>query len=312
MCAYQTQPRLIDRPNLPIWVGLETQCEQQPCIDKANLFVVWYTILQKYGQISPNSMTDPNPNTPLPISIAPLEREQRLYERVVEKVLELITNNTWKPGYRIPTERELAEAFGVSRTVVREAVKALEAQGVLESSTGSGVYVRAADSSMVSRSLQTYIQLSQQVDFEIRLNEVRRILEVEIAALAAERATPEQRANLRSICQQMRVGGKTAQQMAELDFSVHITLAEATQNELFKVLLTPLINQLREQIVLTWEGYGKRPVNTVLNQHEAIVAAVEAGDVGAARQAMTHHLAYSRTVLEDLSLSNNETHDTTH
>ena len=78
-------------------------------------------------------------------TIAPLEREQRLYERVVEKVLELISSGAWRPGYRLPPERELSDAFGVSRTVVREAVKALEARGILESTTGSGVSVRRAD-----------------------------------------------------------------------------------------------------------------------------------------------------------------------
>src|SRR5687768_2968955 len=163
-------------------------------------------------------------------AIEPLEREQRLYERVVEKVLEMISSGAWKPGFRLPPERELSEAFGVSRTVVREAVKALEARGVLESSTGSGVSVRLADFNMVSRSLQTYMQLSNQVDFEIRLNEVRRVLEVEMVALAADRITPEQRTQLRQICKQMRESQNTAKQMAELDFRLHVTLAEATQN----------------------------------------------------------------------------------
>ena len=95
------------------------------------------------------------------VAIEPLEREQRLYERVVEKVLELIASGAWKPGFRLPPERDLSEAFGVSRTVVREAVKALEARGVLESTTGSGVSVCHADFSMVSRSLETYMQLSK-------------------------------------------------------------------------------------------------------------------------------------------------------
>jgi GntR family transcriptional repressor for pyruvate dehydrogenase complex len=238
-------------------------------------------------------------------TIEPLEREQRLYERVVEKVMELISSGAWKPGYRLPPERELSEAFGVSRTVVREAVKALEARGVLESTTGSGVSVRLADFNMVSRSLQTYMQLSRQVDFEIRLNEVRRVLEVEMVALAAGRITPEQRAQLRQICQQMRASGNTAKQMAELDFRLHVTLAEATQNELFKVLLAPLINQLRDQIILTWEDFP-RPVNLVFDQHEAIVAAVESGDSETARQAMIKHLAFSREVLEDISKSPKE------
>lgn len=232
-------------------------------------------------------------------SIEPLEREQRLYERVAEKIMELVSSGAWKPGYRIPPERELSESFGVSRTVVREAVKALEARGVLESTTGSGVSVRLADFGMVSRSLETYMQLSNPVDFEIRLNEVRRVLEVELVALAAGRATPEQLAQLREICQKMRAGNKSAGQMAELDFNLHVTLAEATQNELFKVLLAPLLGALRNQITLTWQDFTQS-VDVVLDQHEAIISAVESGDADTARQAMTRHLAFSRGVLEQI------------
>ena len=239
-------------------------------------------------------------------TIAPLEREQRLYERVVDKVLELISSGAWKPGYRLPPERELSDAFGVSRTVVREAVKALEARGILESSTGSGVSVRRADFSIVSQSLETYMQLANRADFEIRLNEVRLVLEVEMVALAASRITPEQRTELRKICAQMRDGKNTAKQMAELDFRLHVTLAESTQNDLFKVLLAPLISQLREQIILTWEDFP-RPVEEVFDQHEAIVAAVESGDAETARQAMTKHLMYSRNVLVDISKSHKDT-----
>jgi GntR family transcriptional repressor for pyruvate dehydrogenase complex len=238
-------------------------------------------------------------------AIEPLEREQRLYERVVDKVLDLISSGTWKPGFRLPPERELSEAFGVSRTVVREAVKALEARGVLESTTGSGVSVRLADFNMVSRSLQTYMQLSNQDNFDIRLNEVRRVLEVEMVALAAARITADQKKQLRKICKQMRAEGHTAIQMAELDFQLHVTLAEATQNELFKVLLAPLIDQLRDQIILTWEDFP-RPVDQVFDQHEAIVSAVESGDAETARQAMIKHLAFSRQVLEDISKSHKD------
>jgi GntR family transcriptional regulator, transcriptional repressor for pyruvate dehydrogenase complex len=243
-------------------------------------------------QITDNSIMETS-------AIEPLEREPRLYERVVGKILNLISSGTWKPGHRLPPERELSEAFGVSRTVVREAVKALEARGVLESVPGSGVSVRLADFNMVSRSLETYMQLSQRVDFEIRLNEVRRVLEVEMVALAAARRTLEQLTKLHQICEQMRASGNTAKEMAELDFQLHVTLAEATQNDLFKVLLAPLINQLRDQIVLTWEDFP-RPVNLVFEQHEAIVTAVENGDAEAARQAMTKHLAFSREVLEEI------------
>jgi DNA-binding FadR family transcriptional regulator len=98
----------------------------------------------------------------------------------------------------------------------------------------------------------------------------------------------------------MREGRNTAKQMAELDFRLHVTLAEATQNDLFKVLLAPLIHQLRDQIILTWEDFP-RPVEEVFDQHEAIVSAVQNGDADGARQAMTKHLMFSRQVLEDIS-----------
>ena len=126
-----------------------------------------------------------------------------------------------------------------------------------------------------------------------------------MVALAAARRTPEQLTQLHQICQKMRTVGHTAKEMAELDFRLHVTLAEATQNDLFKVLLAPLINQLRDQIILTWEDFP-RPVNEVFDQHESVVSAVENGDADAARQAMLKHLMYSRTVLEDISKSHKD------
>jgi GntR family transcriptional repressor for pyruvate dehydrogenase complex len=230
--------------------------------------------------------------------IEPLEREQRLYERVVEKIIALIQDGTWAAGDRLPPERDLAEAFGVSRTVVREAVKTLEARSVLETLTGSGVYVRRPDSAMVSRSLRMYLQLLDQDDIDLRLAEIRRVLEVEIAALAAARATAEERQELRRLCQEMRKHAGAPRVLAEMDFQLHLLLAEATRNELFGVLLTPLIEQLREHFVYAWEHYGGRPVESVFAQHEAVVAAVEAGDAELARSAMAAHIAFYIGILQ--------------
>ncbi|HSN78636.1 MAG TPA: FadR/GntR family transcriptional regulator [Anaerolineae bacterium] len=230
--------------------------------------------------------------------IQPLEREQRLYERVVEKIITLIQGGAWAPGDRLPPERDLAEAFGVSRTVVREAVKTLEARGVLEALTGSGVYVRSPDSATVSRSLRMYLQLLDQDDIDLRLAEIRRVLEVEIAALAAVRATAEERQELRRLCLEMRKHTGAPRVLAEMDYQLHQLLAEATRNELFGVLLTPLIEQLREHFVYAWEHYGGRPVENVFAQHESVVAAVEAGDAELARSAMAAHIAFYIDILQ--------------
>jgi GntR family transcriptional regulator, transcriptional repressor for pyruvate dehydrogenase complex len=230
--------------------------------------------------------------------IEPLEREQRLYERVVDKIVALIQDGTWAAGDRLPPERDLAEAFAVSRTVVREAVKTLEARGVLETLAGSGVYVRLPDSAMVSRSLRMYLQLLDQDDIDLRLAEIRRVLEVEIAALAATRATTEERQELRRLCQEMRKHAGAPRVLAEMDFQFHLLLAEATRNELFGILLTPLIEQLRDHFVYAWEHYGERPAEDVFQQHEAIVAAVEAGEAELARRAMAGHIAFYIDILQ--------------
>ncbi|MEZ4769375.1 MAG: FadR/GntR family transcriptional regulator [Caldilineales bacterium] len=233
-----------------------------------------------------------------PYAIEPLEREQRLYERVVEKILALIQDGTWAAGDRLPPERDLAEAFGVSRTVVREAIKTLEARGVLETLTGSGVYVRQPDSAAISRSLRMYLQLMDQDDIDLRLAEIRRVLEVEIAALAAVRASDEERRELRRLCQEMRKHAGAPRVLAEMDFQFHLLLAEATLNELFGVLLTPLIQQLHDHFLYAWEHYGARPVENVFSQHEAIAAAVAAGDSELARQAMASHIAFYLDILQ--------------
>jgi len=226
------------------------------------------------------------------IDITPLEREQRLFERVAEKIMLLIDDGVWQAGDKLPAERELAQGFGVSRTVVREAVKVLEARGVLESISGSGVFVRAADSDIVTRSFQTYLQLLSDANIEPKIAEIRRVLETEIAAIAAERATEEQRTELTNICREMREYAGSARTLADLDFRLHLSLAHATQNDLFGVLLTPLMEQLRDFFFIHWDSYDG-PVEPVFASHEAVIHAVNEGDAGKARQKMIEHLDFS-------------------
>ncbi|RME81641.1 MAG: FadR family transcriptional regulator [Caldilineae bacterium] len=233
-----------------------------------------------------------------PPEITPIEREQRLYERVADKILTLIEDGAWRPGDRLPPERELAQGFGVSRTVVREAVKVLEARGILESITGSGVYVRGPDSSLVSQSLQTYLQLLPDENTEFKIAEIRRVLEGEIAALAALRATPEQRRELQTIYAEMQHYAGSARTLADLDFRFHLALAHATHNDLFSVLLTPLMEQLREYFLVNWDNYGG-PLEPVFEQHKAILDAVCSGDAEGARRAMIEHLAFSEKLMRE-------------
>jgi GTP pyrophosphokinase len=89
-----------------------------------------------------------------------------------------------------------------------------------------------------------------------------------------------------------------AQMLAELDFQFHLSLARATRNDLFEMLLTPLMEQLHDYYLVVWAGYGERPLEIVFEQHERLLDAVEARDSEAAREAMALHLAYSREVMK--------------
>src|ERR671935_2210582 len=116
-----------------------------------------------------------------------IRREPRLSDRVAALLLETIVARGLQPGDRLPSERELGEQFGVSRTVIREAVRALAAKGVIEVRTGSGLRVAAVDASSVSESMSLFMR-GGGIEFE-KVHEVRTVLEVHIAGLAAERAS---------------------------------------------------------------------------------------------------------------------------
>ena len=198
-------------------------------------------------------------------------------------------------------QQAIAAELGVSLVPVREGLRLLEAEGFVKVYPRHGVYVCGPDPDLVSRSLQTYLQLLDTNDVTWRLAEIRRILEIEIAPLAAARATPEQRVQLGKLCQEMRTRPGSTEKLAELDLRFHKLLAEATQNELFGVLLAPLMEQMETLFHNTWADYGTRPVEPVLQHHEAILVAVEQGDSDAARGAMTEHMDYFFLVLEESS-----------
>ncbi len=133
-------------------------------------------------------------------------REPRLSDKVADMMLSTILSNRLYVGDRLPSERELGEQFGVSRTVVREAVRALVAKGVIEVRSGSGLRVAAVDAAAVSESMSLYLR-GASVDFE-KVHEVRALLEVHIAGAAAERATEEDLARLRAVHERMQRRGR--------------------------------------------------------------------------------------------------------
>lgn len=225
------------------------------------------------------------PSADDPALFAAVAREPRLSDKVAEMMLETILSNRLKVGDRLPSERELGEQFGVSRTVVREAVRALVAKGVIEVRSGSGLRVAAVDADSVRESMSLFLR-GGDIDFE-KVHEVRSLLEVHLAGLAAERATPEDVARLAEIHAQMVSESADVESAARDDLEFHRRIALATHNVLFLVLMDSIGSALIDIRRLNL-GSGSTPMT--LSQHQAILDAIGAADPATARVAMAAHL----------------------
>jgi GntR family transcriptional repressor for pyruvate dehydrogenase complex len=200
----------------------------------------------------------------------------------------MIADGRLPAGQRLPAERELAKQFGVSRTVIREAAAALAARGLLEVQAGGGAVVRAPSSRAVSQTMAYYLRGGAAVDYN-RVHEVRRVLEVEIAGLAAERRTEEDLHRLEGILHDARAGLEDRDGFARYDVAFHAALARAAHNDLFVLLLESLSDVMMQVRFLGFETPGAP--GRALKHHRAVLEQVRNGDAEGAREAMRDHLA---------------------
>jgi GntR family transcriptional repressor for pyruvate dehydrogenase complex len=225
------------------------------------------------------------PDAPTGPTFAPIERNVRLADRVATALVESIVSGQLQPGDRLPSERDLCEQFGVSRPVVREAVRSLIAKGLLRDSPRRGHVITALGQETVTESLTLYLR-GQHLDYR-QLMEVRTIIEADSARLAAERATEEQLERLRAAVAAMRVGLEPEVQ-AVADLSFHRAVASATGNPFFGLLLDSIRDVLITVQLPTLAD--AKIVRGAIRHHEAILARIEAHDADGARAAMRAHL----------------------
>jgi GntR family transcriptional regulator, transcriptional repressor for pyruvate dehydrogenase complex len=220
-------------------------------------------------------------------------RSSRLYEQIVQQVEDSIVKGTLKPGDQLPPERELAQQFGVSRTAVREAVKALREKGLVEAYPGRGTFITDGTSYAIRQSLDRMVKIGQ-TEGSGYLVEVREILEPEIAALAATRADEENLAAMREAVAVMDAARRDSDAFIEADLDFHLALAEAAANPLILTLIDSIVGLLREQRtrIFLVEGGPERGQY----HHKRVLEAVEHRDPIGAREAMKAHL---RQVRED-------------
>jgi len=220
----------------------------------------------------------------------PIQTE-RLYERIVSQIEKRIESGELKVGNQLPAERELAEQFAVSRTAVREAVKALRQKGLVEIRPGRGTFITNGTSDTIRHSLGMLMKIGV-ANGSGNLVEVREILEPEIAALAATRITDEYIAAMQEAVKIMDTALDNVDVFVEADLDFHLALAEATQNPIIPILMDSIIDLLREQRKRI--GLTKGGLQRGQSHHKKILDAVTRHDAQAARQAMQEHLKQVR------------------
>jgi GntR family transcriptional repressor for pyruvate dehydrogenase complex len=213
-------------------------------------------------------------------------RQPRLSDQVAAGLMQAISSGRLEPGARLPSERSLCEQFGVSRTVVREAVTILAAKGLIEVRSGSGLRVASVNGDAVTESLSLYLR-GQTLDYT-RVHEIRAVLEVPMAAAAATRRTDDDVRRLVDACERVEASLDDVDVAAIHDVEFHRAVGRATHNDLYVVLLdavgAALLEVRRANLALPSAD------SQTVAHHRAILDAIVAGDAAAAADAMRVHL----------------------
>ncbi len=215
----------------------------------------------------------------------PLLSKDDVTARLISAFKRLISSGDLSPGSRLPAERELAVSFGVSRSSLRQALKVLEIMGVISQRVGDGTYLNAAAPAILSEPMEFLILLDG-ISFH-ELMEARRIVEPELAARAAMRATPEDVAELVAVHAAMEAHRSDSVRFVEADLKFHQTIFRISGNRVCGMMFTVVHHSVHKLMELTSSLVN--PEHT-LGLHRRIIVAIRKGDGEGAKQRMIEHL----------------------
>jgi GntR family transcriptional repressor for pyruvate dehydrogenase complex len=226
------------------------------------------------------------------VEIAPV-KSTRIYEEIVRQVHELIAQGKLKSGDQLPPERELAEKFRVSRTSVREALRALGSRGLVEIRAGEGAFVRDVSVETLIEPLALVILPHREAVGE--LFEARRLIEPSIAALAARRATRDEIAEMERILAEQAQEVTAGRTGMGQDSAFHDAIAQSAHNRAITRIIHALMDLLAQSREESLHTPG-RPTRSH-EDHRRIVDAIRQRDEGAAHRAMLDHLIAVETLV---------------
>ena len=224
-------------------------------------------------------------------------KNAKVYEQVIEQIKTMIISGNLQKGDKLPSERELGDQLKVSRTSIREALRALEIVGLIKCKQGEGNFIRDNFDNSLFEPLSLVFMLERSNKEDII--EVRRIIEVEAAALAAKRITKDQLKRLEYIIYEFK-NSEDEKILVNLDKNFHYEIAQASNNFILlniinscSTLIDSLIKNARYKIMKNVENKKE-----LVDQHEKIYLALKEKDSELASKLMKEHLEFSGKFLE--------------
>ncbi|WP_312795696.1 FadR/GntR family transcriptional regulator [Tianweitania sp.] len=215
-----------------------------------------------------------------------------LVAKVSSELRQSIQAGNFATGEKLPSEAKLTEAFGVSRTVIREAIAALRADGLVEARQGAGVFVREIP---VPDTLPFQNLDYERISSVVEVLELRTGVEVEAAGLAAVRRSPQQEEAIIGCHNRVLAQLEAGEATSEADFALHLAIADATNNPRFREFLSMVGSGVIPRAALrATDTAGGDYIAHLHNEHSQIIEAILTGDETGARDAMHRHLKGSQ------------------
>jgi DNA-binding FadR family transcriptional regulator len=226
--------------------------------------------------------------------LRPPDAPRNLKDELIDRLSAEIKSGALKPSDKLPTEQQLIATFGVSRTVVREALAALRAEGLIDTRQGAGAFVSR---DMRRRPFRMSTRGPQNISDVISITEFRLGIEIEAAGFAAERRTAEDLKSIDSSIERFAQSVARGEEAVEADFDFHQAIAKAARNENFSAFLDFLgwhtIPRRNIYAKIVDRSARRKYLHRVLNEHKSIAKAILESRPNAARNAMRRHLEKS-------------------
>lgn len=217
-----------------------------------------------------------------------------LAAQVEDQLMDYILNTPINIGEKIPNEYELAEQYSVGRSTIRETVKSLVSKGILEIRRGDGTYVISTNS--LEDDPLGLSKFTDKYELALELFEVRLMLEPEIASLAAQKASDEEKKTIMRLCDEVENLYRSGKNHTKKDLEFHTAIANASGNSVVCTLMPLIQTTIITFVNLTYHKLMEETIQT----HKAIAEAILRGDSVGAKCAMIMHLTYNRQMLVKL------------